>query len=80
VLSARLPGGGPRVRLADVRDRRVAIIEAPAADVLAVDQWLAAHRLRPQADIEDGLLVVAVGRDVEYRELLDLVADLRARL
>jgi len=80
IFSARLPDGGPRVRLAEVRGRRVAISDAPAADVLAADQWLAAHRLDPQADIDDGLLVVAVDKRVGYDELLELVRELRTRL
>jgi hypothetical protein len=80
VFTARLTEGGPRVRLAEVRGRRVAIRVAPAADVLAVDGWLAAHPLSPQADIDDGLLVVAVGREVSYEQLLDLARELHARL
>ena len=80
VFAARLPDRGPRVRLAEVRGRRIAITESPAGGVRAADQWLAAHRLAPQAEVEDGLLVVAVGRDVAYRDLLELVGELHARL
>ena len=80
VFVARLPDRGPRVRLAEVRGRRLAITEAPAADVLAVDEWLARHPLRPQAEIDDGLLVVAVDKRVGYADLLEIVRELHARL
>lgn len=80
VFVTRLPDRGARVRLAEVRGRRVAITEAPAADVLAADRWLAQHRLEPEAAIEDGLLVVAVDKRVAYDELLELVRELHTRL
>ena len=80
ILSARLPGRGPRVRLAEIRGRRIAISEAPATDVLEAAQWLASHRLQPRAEIEDGLLVVAVDRSVGYDELLGVVRELHVRL
>jgi hypothetical protein len=80
VFVARLPDRGPRVRLAEVRGRRIAITEAPAADVLAADGWLAQHRSQPVADIEDGLLVVAVDKAVGYDELLEIVRELHTRL
>ena len=80
IFVARLPERGPRVRLAEVRGRRVAITEAPAADVLGADEWLAAHPQRPQADIEDGLLVVAVDREVSFADLLEIVGELHTRL
>jgi hypothetical protein len=80
IFVARLPDRGPRVRLAEVRGRRVAISDAPAADVLAADQWLAQHPLQPVADVEDGLLVVAVDKGVGYDELLEVVRELHTRL
>lgn len=80
IFAARLPGRGPRVRLAQVRGRRVAISETEATDVLGARNWLAAHPQRPQAELEDGLLVVAVDARVGYAELLALVGDLHGRL
>ena len=80
IFAARLPDRGPRVRLAEVRGRRVAITEAPATDTLEASDWIAGHRLRPEAHVEDGLLVIAVGRDVAYADLLDLTAELHTRL
>ena len=68
------------MRLAEVRGRRVAITEAPAGDALEAADWIAAHRLRPEVHVEDGLLVVGVGREVAYAELLDLTAELHTRL
>jgi hypothetical protein len=81
ILSARLPDRGPRVRLAQVRGgRRVAISEAPPRDVHEEQDWLAQHPLRPEAESEDGLLVVAVPARTSYQELLGLTAELHARL
>jgi hypothetical protein len=80
VLSARLPDRGPRVRLAEVRGRRVAITEAPVRDVHEEQDWLAGHALRPEAEAEDGLLVVAVDKRIGYDELLAVTAELHTRL
>ena len=80
VFSARLPDRGPRVRLAEVRGRRVSVVESPADDVDGARTWLDAHPLRPEAAVEDGLLVTAVGRDVDFRTLLALTGELRDRL
>jgi len=81
VLTGRLPGHGPRLRITQVGDRLVAICETDAA---ALDEetgdWLVLHDLHPQAGVEDGLLVVAVPRDTDGRALVDLVAQVQGRL
>jgi hypothetical protein len=80
VFAARLDDRGPRVRLAEVRGRRVAITQAPPRDVHEEQDWLARHPLHPEAETEDDLLVVAVPRTTRYDELLALTAELHARL
>jgi hypothetical protein len=75
------PRYGPTVRVARTRDRLVALVEtvAPELDAAARGR-IAGHPLRPEAAIEDGLLVVAVDRDAPPRELLELTRALRAGL
>ena len=81
VLSGELYPEGPDVRVARLRERLVAVTEAPADAVDAgTREWLDEHPLRPDAAVEDGLLVVAVAGGTEPRELLALARQLHTRL
>lgn len=82
VLGGDLRPGGPTVRLARVDRRVVAVTDAPAAVVDPVTRrWLDDHPLRPEAGVEDGLLVVAAtGAEASPAALLALARDVHARL
>jgi hypothetical protein len=79
VVAGDLEHGGPLVRVARVRDRLVAITDAPAGPLDAgARAWLDDHPLAPEAEIEDGLLVVAVHRDAPPAALLAIARKLYA--
>jgi hypothetical protein len=81
VLSGRLPDRGPRVRVARVGERLVAITPATTEELgEPATALLHRHPLHPEAGVEDGLLVVAVERGAPPAELLELVGQLHARL
>ena len=81
MLAGDLRADGPPVRVTRVRGRLVAITDAPHVTIDAGSRaWLEQQPLRPEAGIEDGLLVVAVPPATSYRELLDLTRALHARL
>ena len=81
VLSGRLPGHGPRVRLARFDGRLVSISETTARELGPNAQAFAdAHPLRPQAAVEEGLLVVAVASDAPAAALLEAAQGIDARL
>jgi hypothetical protein len=81
ILRGRLPGHGPRVRVAIAGDRLVSISETAATGLdTATEDWLVLHELRPRAGIEDGLLVVAVARGTGGRDLLDLALEIERRV
>jgi hypothetical protein len=80
VVAGDLSPGGPLVRMARVRDRLVAITDAPAAAIDAgAREWLDEHPLGPEAGAEDGLLVVAVHRDAPPAALLAVTRELYER-
>jgi hypothetical protein len=76
VVAGDLEPGGPLVRVARVRDRLVAITDAPAGPLDRAA--LADHPLEPEAGVEDGLLVVAVHRDAPPAALLAVTRKLYA--
>jgi hypothetical protein len=81
VLSGRLPDRGPRVRVAQVGRRLVAISPASVEELGSPAERLIEHHPdHPQAAVQDGLLVVALPREAGHAELLDLVEQLHARL
>jgi hypothetical protein len=80
VVAGDLAPGGPLVRVARVRDRLVAITDAPSPALDAGTRaWLADHPLGAEAEIEDGLLVVAVHRDAPPAGLVAVTRELYAR-
>jgi hypothetical protein len=76
VVAGDLEPGGPLVRVARVRDRLVAITDAP--DRPLDRAVLEDHPLEPEAEAEDGLLVVAVHRDAPPAALLAVTRRLYA--
>lgn len=81
VLAGDLYPGGPTVRLAALRDQLVVVTDAPSDAIDAgTREWLDEHPLRPEAGIEDELLVVAAPRGSSAGELLQLARELHARL
>jgi hypothetical protein len=81
VLSGRLPDHGPRIRVARVRRRLVAISETSATELgpVAAD-FVGHHPLAPRAGIEEGLLVVDVDGGVTGHDLLQVVSGIHGRL
>lgn len=81
VISGRLPGRGPRVRLARVGGRLISLSETTAEGVSPAAQDVADRSpLRPEAAVEEGLLVVAVAPDTAPADLLALTDELNQRL
>jgi hypothetical protein len=81
VLRGPLFRGGPAVRVARTRRQLVAITDAPAPALDDEDRaWVADQPLPAEAEVEDGLLVVAAAPDAPAAELLALTRDLHARL
>jgi hypothetical protein len=84
-LRGELRPGGPPVRLARIGGRRdgraVAVTHAPGTGVDdATQSWLAGHPLRPEADVEDGLLAVAAGGGATLPAVLDITREVEARM
>jgi hypothetical protein len=81
VISGRLPGRGPRVRIARAGGRLVALSETTAEGLSAEAQAFAdRHPLHPEAAIEEGILVVAVAPDTPGDALLEVTGGINERL